>query len=240
MLGVALYFALVLLGPVVAVNSTARQGAPPDELAFLAVSTGNIVAYTLLFGAALHWRRRPDVHKRLMLLGMVADGTLWSHPSVPLPRPVRPHSHQTGPVTQRSLINLPLESPLFANFNRVRSNARGADGGQELWHNPRNRPPRLTRRPLYAERDLIAGVIGHMANLFTELQGQYLAYIATYTKLHRRPPAEADLQEYFRVTPPSVHNMILNLEKRRLIARTPGRARSIEVLVPRNELPALE
>jgi hypothetical protein len=71
-LGVGLYFALVLLGPFVAINSTARYGSPPDELAFLAVSTGNIIAYTLLFGAALHWRRRPEVHKRLMLLGMVA------------------------------------------------------------------------------------------------------------------------------------------------------------------------
>ena len=70
--GVVLYLALVLLGPFLAVNSTARRGAPPDELAFLAVSIGNIAAYTLLFGAALHWRRRPDVHKRLMLLGMVA------------------------------------------------------------------------------------------------------------------------------------------------------------------------
>lgn len=70
--GVVMYVALVLLGPFVAVNSTARYGATPDELAFLAVSTGNIVAYTLLFGAALLWRKRPDVHKRLMLLGMVA------------------------------------------------------------------------------------------------------------------------------------------------------------------------
>jgi len=57
--------------------------------------------------------------------------------------------------------------------------------------------------------------------VFTELQGQYLAYIATYTKLHRRPPAEADLQEYFGVTPPSVHNMILALAKRGLIGAAP-------------------
>jgi hypothetical protein len=71
-LGVVLYGALVLLGPFVAVHSTARYGSPPDELAFLAVSTGNIIAYTVLFGAALHYRRRPDVHKRLMVLGMVA------------------------------------------------------------------------------------------------------------------------------------------------------------------------
>jgi hypothetical protein len=70
--GVALYAVLVLLGPFVAVRSAARHGATPDELAFLAVSTGNILAYTALFGAALYWRRRPDVHKRLMVLGMVA------------------------------------------------------------------------------------------------------------------------------------------------------------------------
>ena len=52
--------------------------------------------------------------------------------------------------------------------------------------------------------------------------------------------AEADLQHYFGVTPPSIHNMILTLEKRGLIARTPGRARSIEVLVPPDQLPALD
>ncbi len=70
--GVAMYGGLVILGPFVAIHSTARNGSTPDELAFLAVSTGNIIAYTILFGAALYWRRRPDVHKRLMLLGMVA------------------------------------------------------------------------------------------------------------------------------------------------------------------------
>jgi DNA-binding MarR family transcriptional regulator len=75
---------------------------------------------------------------------------------------------------------------------------------------------------------------------FTKTQGQYLAYIAAYMKLHRRSPAEADLQRYFGVTPPSVHNMIVTLERRGLIGRTPGRARSIEVLVPSDELPALE
>lgn len=79
-----------------------------------------------------------------------------------------------------------------------------------------------------------------MDNSFTRLQGRYLAYIAAYTKLHRMPPAEADLQRYFGVTPPSVHNMILTLERRGLITRTPGRARSIEVLVPRDQLPELD
>jgi Mn-dependent DtxR family transcriptional regulator len=75
---------------------------------------------------------------------------------------------------------------------------------------------------------------------FTKLQGQYLAYIQAYIKIHRVAPAEADMQEYFRVTPPSVHQMILTLEKSGLISRVPGKARSISLLVPREELPALD
>ncbi len=51
------------------------------------------------------------------------------------------------------------------------------------------------------------------AKAFTPKQGQYLAYIHAYTRLHRRPPAEADMQQYFRVTPPSVHQMVLTLER---------------------------
>jgi Mn-dependent DtxR family transcriptional regulator len=75
---------------------------------------------------------------------------------------------------------------------------------------------------------------------FTKLQGQYLAFIVAYTKLNRRPPAEADFQRYFRVTPPAVHDMIIVLERKGLIKRSPGRARTIEVLVPARELPSLD
>ena len=74
---------------------------------------------------------------------------------------------------------------------------------------------------------------------FTAKQGQYLAFIHTYTRLNGRAPAEADMQQYFRVTPPSVHQMILTLEKKSLITREPGAARSIRVLVPPKDLPAL-
>lgn len=74
---------------------------------------------------------------------------------------------------------------------------------------------------------------------FTDKQGQYLAFIHLYTKLNRRPPAQADIQQYFRVTPPSVHNMIKTLEKNGLIRRQPRQARSIEVVVPPAELPEL-
>ena len=51
----------------------------------------------------------------------------------------------------------------------------------------------------------------------TAKQGQYLAYIHLYTRLQRRPPAETDMQEYFRVSPPSVHQMVLTLERAGLL-----------------------
>ena len=75
---------------------------------------------------------------------------------------------------------------------------------------------------------------------FTEKQGQYLAFIHTYVLLNRQPPAEADFQRFFCVTPPSVHQMIMQLEKLGLIRRTPRQARSIELLVPEDELPRLQ
>ena len=74
---------------------------------------------------------------------------------------------------------------------------------------------------------------------FTERQGQYLAFIYAYTKVNGRPPAQADLQRFFAVTPPSVHQMLLTLERRGLLRRTPGQARSLEVLVAPKDLPVL-
>jgi DNA-binding MarR family transcriptional regulator len=75
---------------------------------------------------------------------------------------------------------------------------------------------------------------------YTAKQGQYLAFIHYYQKVHRQAPAEADLQQYFRVSPPSIHDMILRLEKQGLIARVPGQARSIRILLPSEQLPDLE
>jgi hypothetical protein len=84
---------------------------------------------------------------------------------------------------------------------------------------------------------LIAAVA--MKKTYTDKQGQYLAFIYYYSKIHRRPPAEAEMQEYFGVSPPSVHQMILTLETRGLIERTPGQARSIHLLISPEELPNL-
>jgi DNA-binding MarR family transcriptional regulator len=74
---------------------------------------------------------------------------------------------------------------------------------------------------------------------FTPKQGQYLAFNDAYTRIHRRPPAEHELQRHFRVSPPSVHQMILTLERAGLIRRQPRVPRSIEVLVPPERLPVL-
>ncbi len=74
----------------------------------------------------------------------------------------------------------------------------------------------------------------------TKKQGQYLAFIYNYTKLNGRPPAEADMQHYFGVTPPTVHQMVLTLEERGFISRVPRQVRSIKVLLPHEQLPDLE
>ena len=74
---------------------------------------------------------------------------------------------------------------------------------------------------------------------YTCRQGQFLAFIHHYTTLHGRPPAEVEMASFFQVTPPSVHQMILTLERRGLITRTPGQARSIALRLPPQELPPL-
>jgi repressor LexA len=63
------------------------------------------------------------------------------------------------------------------------------------------------------------------ARTLTTKQGQYVALIYYYTKIHGMPPAEAD----FRVTPPVVHEVIKTLHARGFIEREPGQARSIRL-----------
>lgn len=74
---------------------------------------------------------------------------------------------------------------------------------------------------------------------YTPKQGQYLAFIYHYTKVNGRPPAQTDMRRYFQVSPPVVHQMILNLEAKGLLARTPTEPRSLRVLLRSAELPEL-
>lgn len=75
-----------------------------------------------------------------------------------------------------------------------------------------------------------------MAEL-TPTQGRYLAFIRAYTNLHGYPPAESEIAMAMCVSPPSVNQMVKALEKKGLILRHPGQPRSIQVLVPEDELP---
>ena len=74
---------------------------------------------------------------------------------------------------------------------------------------------------------------------YTEKQGQYLAFIYFYTKINGLSPAQTDFQKYFKVTPPTVHQMIMQLDKKKLITRIPNKARSIEIAILPELLPAL-
>lgn len=74
---------------------------------------------------------------------------------------------------------------------------------------------------------------------YTSKQGQYLAFIYYYGKIHGCSPSEADIQRYFKVSPPAIHQMIISLEKHGFIERTPRQSRSIKLLMSRAQLPDL-
>src|SRR3546814_20258486 len=64
----------LVLGSMVAVTGARLGHSPPGSpppLVFLAVPLGDMLVFALLVGAALRFRRRSDIHKRLMLLGCV-------------------------------------------------------------------------------------------------------------------------------------------------------------------------
>lgn len=76
-----------------------------------------------------------------------------------------------------------------------------------------------------------------MAN-FTPTQGRYLSFIQAYTQLHGCAPAESEIAAAMCVMPPSVNQMVMMLERKGLISRQPGMARSIRILVPADEIPS--
>ena len=79
-----------------------------------------------------------------------------------------------------------------------------------------------------------------MAVDYTPRQGQFLAFIYYYSKIHGCPPAERDMQLYFRISAPAIHQMVVTLDNRGFIERVPGKARSIRLLLSRDQLPDLE
>ena len=79
-----------------------------------------------------------------------------------------------------------------------------------------------------------------MAADYTPRQGQFLAFIHYYNKINGCPPAERDMQRYFRISAPAIHQMVVTLDGRGFIDREPGKARSIRLLLSRDQLPDLE
>lgn len=70
--GVVLAMLMMVLGAYVAISRTASglTLSPPgvSPLAFLTVSLGALVVFPALLGSAIWFRKRPDIHKRLVLI----------------------------------------------------------------------------------------------------------------------------------------------------------------------------
>ena len=68
-LGGVLAALVVVVGILTGLYAAARDASPgPPALQFLIVPLGDMVVFAILIGVALYFRRRLDVHKRLMLL----------------------------------------------------------------------------------------------------------------------------------------------------------------------------
>ena len=75
---------------------------------------------------------------------------------------------------------------------------------------------------------------------FTARQGETLAFIHRFTAKHGVAPSFEEIASHFGTSPPSVNGMIKTLERRGLLSRVPGVARSLRVLVPASVLPNSE
>ena len=127
------------------------------------------------------------------------------------------------------------------------SMVRVLDEGGMIWENKREYPS-LEDALAAADNAIMEWCSVHIPDIvvspkelppYTEKQGQYLAFIYSYTQIHGRPPAEADIQRFFQVSSPAVHQMILKLEEIDLVSRVPRQARSLRVLIPVQFLPVL-
>src|SRR4051812_40477834 len=79
--------------------------------------------------------------------------------------------------------------------------------------------------------------MGDVVADFTPTQGRYRAFIHPYIGLHGYPPAETEIAAALCVSPPSVNQMVKTLEKKGLILRHPGQPRSLQILIPEDEIP---
>lgn len=71
-LGSVLAALVVIVGILTALYAAARGASPgPPALSFLIIPFGDMLIFSVLIGLALYFRRKLDVHKRLMLLAAI-------------------------------------------------------------------------------------------------------------------------------------------------------------------------
>lgn len=71
-LGGVLAALVVIVGVLTALYAAARGASPgPPALSFLIIPLGDMLIFSILIGLALYYRRKLDVHKRLMLLAAI-------------------------------------------------------------------------------------------------------------------------------------------------------------------------
>ncbi|MGE0105069.1 MAG: hypothetical protein AB7H86_18280 [Blastocatellales bacterium] len=67
--GAAWAVLVVLIGTVTAITAAGKGVSPgPPPLIFLVVPLGDMLVFTVLVGSAIYYRRKPEIHKRLMIL----------------------------------------------------------------------------------------------------------------------------------------------------------------------------
>src|ERR1700678_3360966 len=131
------------------------------------------------------------------------------------------------PSTKRRLVRYTVEAPT-ATVRAISSSLQPASAASNIWARLSLRAARLPLLNIAVSSPRSAWL------------SSTLAFIYTYSHMFRRPPAETDMQRHFQVSPPSVHQMIVTLERNGLIRRQPGVARSIQILVAPEDLPILD
>jgi hypothetical protein len=74
-LGACIAVTVFVVGTMTAIIRAKHGAAPaggPDPLVFLAIPIFDMLVFSTLVGAGFYFRRRPDVHKRLMVLATIA------------------------------------------------------------------------------------------------------------------------------------------------------------------------
>ena len=72
MAGTALYGAMIVLGITTSLVVDYEQfGTPHGDPSFLSIQLGDMLAFAVLAGLAIAWRKNPDAHKRLIIIATI-------------------------------------------------------------------------------------------------------------------------------------------------------------------------